>query len=146
MLPASISRDVGCQTDPPQGRSVGTQLSFRTLHSHYRSEGLECCRLQITFALLMPCHKTFTFVTAVQATVSLLLCKDFGMSTDPFIAPLPILSSTPIKAPFKRPHLEQQEEEEDSLEGSSIMASQGLDTTYDPEDLVTALTESTVMS
>lgn len=91
----------------------------------------------------MPCyHKTYTFVTAVQATVS---CRDFGTSTDPFIASLPVLSSTPIKRPSKRPRLEE-EEEEDSLEGSSIMASQGLDPTYDPEDSVTALTETTVMS
>ncbi len=32
--------DVGCQTDPSQLRSVGTQLSFTTLQAKYRSTGL----------------------------------------------------------------------------------------------------------
>ena len=95
-------------------------------------------------------------------------CKDFGTSTDPFTGPLPLQSLRPIKPPSKRPRLEQQEEEEeeeeaaveaaaaaaeeeeeeddDSLEGCSILASKGLDATYDSEDSVTALTESTVMS
>ena len=36
-LPAT--RDIGCNTEPPQRHHVGTQLSLKTLHSHYRSEG-----------------------------------------------------------------------------------------------------------
>ncbi|XP_041938207.1 uncharacterized protein LOC121699817 isoform X2 [Alosa sapidissima] len=52
------TKDIGCQTEPPERKSVGTQLSSRTLHSHHKSE-------------------------AVQATVS---CKDFGTSTDPWTA------------------------------------------------------------
>ncbi|KAL0984638.1 hypothetical protein UPYG_G00144530 [Umbra pygmaea] len=64
-LPAT--KDIGCQTEPLQRQNVGTQLSSRTLRSHFKSE-------------------------AVQATVS---CMDFGTSTDLFIAPH--LSSTPIK-------------------------------------------------
>ncbi|XP_059926281.1 uncharacterized protein LOC132471191 isoform X1 [Gadus macrocephalus] len=117
-LPAT--RDIGCQTEPPQRRSVGTQLSLKTLHSHYRS-------------------------AAVQATVS---CKNFGTSTGPFTHSLPLQRPRSIKQPYKRPRLEQEEfeEEEDSLEGCSILASQGLEATYDSEDSVTALTESTVMS
>ncbi|XP_056157445.1 uncharacterized protein LOC130131688 isoform X2 [Lampris incognitus] len=35
-LPAT--RDVGCQTDPPQRHTVGTQLSLRTLQPHIKSE------------------------------------------------------------------------------------------------------------
>ena len=74
-------------------------------------------------------------------------CKNFGTSTGPFTHSLPLQSLRSIKPPFKRPRLEQEEfeEEEDSLEGCSILASQGLEATYDSEDSVTALTESTVM-
>uniref|UniRef100_A0A8C5FP91 THAP-type domain-containing protein n=1 Tax=Gadus morhua TaxID=8049 RepID=A0A8C5FP91_GADMO len=92
-LPAT--RDIGCNTEPPQRHHVGTQLSLETLHSHYRSE-------------------------AVQATVSF---KDFGTSTDPFTGPLPVACSTPVKPPpSKRPRLQQQEEEgeEDCLEVTEI--------------------------
>ncbi|XP_068196022.1 protein FAM110B isoform X3 [Antennarius striatus] len=35
----TASKDVACQTDPVDTHTVGTQLSFRTLHSHYRSKG-----------------------------------------------------------------------------------------------------------
>lgn len=87
----NLTREIGCQTEPAERRSVGTQLSSRTL-SHYKSE-------------------------AVQATVS---CKVIGTSTDPFVAPLPFLSSTPIKPPCERPRLEEDEEEEDPLEESSF--------------------------
>lgn len=35
------TREIGCQTDPPerQKRTVGTQLSLRTLQPHFKSEG-----------------------------------------------------------------------------------------------------------
>nr|XP_055045251.1 THAP domain-containing protein 2-like [Misgurnus anguillicaudatus]XP_055045252.1 THAP domain-containing protein 2-like [Misgurnus anguillicaudatus]XP_055045253.1 THAP domain-containing protein 2-like [Misgurnus anguillicaudatus]XP_055045254.1 THAP domain-containing protein 2-like [Misgurnus anguillicaudatus] len=96
------ARDIGCQTEPAERWSVGTQLSSRTL-LHYKSR-------------------------AVQATVS---CKVIGTSTDPFIAPLPSLSST---------HIKKEEEEEDPLEGSSIIVS------HDPANSASTLTETTVMS
>ena len=95
----------------------------------------------------MPYHKYIRFVTAVQATVSF---NDFGTSTDPFTGPRPVACSTPVKLPpSKRPRLQQQEEEEeeeDCLEGSAILASEGLDATFYPEDSVTTLPESTFMS
>jgi hypothetical protein len=94
----------------------------------------------------MPYHKYIRFVTVVQATVSF---KDSGTSTDPFTGPLPVACSTPVKLPpSKRPWLQQQEEEEeeDCLEGSAILASEGLDATFHPEDSVTTLPESTFMS
>ncbi|KAL0963808.1 hypothetical protein UPYG_G00313850 [Umbra pygmaea] len=105
-LPAT--RDVGCQTDPLQRHNVGTKLSFKILQPHISSE-------------------------AVQATVS---CKEFGVgtSTAPYAATLPVLS-TPIKRTAKRPCLDLKEKEEDPFEGSSsVVASQGLDATYDPAD------------
>ncbi|KAL0969990.1 hypothetical protein UPYG_G00235660 [Umbra pygmaea] len=78
-LELPTTKDIGCQTEPPQRQNVGTQLYSRTLRSHDKSK-------------------------AVQATVS---CMDFGTSTDPFIAPH--LSSTPIKRPSKRPRLEEED-------------------------------------
>lgn len=43
--------------------------------------------------------------------------------------------------------MEEELEQEDPLEGSSsVAASKGVDSTYDPADSVTALTESTLMS
>ena len=43
--------------------------------------------------------------------------------------------------------MEEELELEDPLEGSTFLAaSKGLDSTYDPADSVTALTESTLMS
>lgn len=83
-------------------------------------------------------------ITGVQATVS---CTDFGVGT-PTAAPFQF-SSTPVKRPSKRPRMDMGEEleQEDPLEGSSsVAASKGLDSTYDPADSVTALTESTLMS
>ncbi|XP_029946095.1 uncharacterized protein LOC115387508 isoform X2 [Salarias fasciatus] len=112
------SRDAACQIDPLETHSVGTQLSWRTLQSHVRSKG-------------------------VQATVS---CKNFGVgtsTTDPFYL------STPVKRPSKRSRLdldEEREQDSDPLQGtSSVAASEGQDSTYDPSDSV-SLTESTVLS
>ncbi|XP_074543284.1 uncharacterized protein LOC141803222 [Halichoeres trimaculatus] len=114
-----VSRDVACQTDPLGTRSVGTQLSLRTLQPHIRSSG-------------------------VQATVS---CKDFGVGTssaDPLHS-----SSTAVKRPAKRPRLDLEEEWEqdgDALEGSSSVAvSKEQESTCDPADSVTS-TESMVLS
>ncbi|XP_059897595.1 uncharacterized protein LOC132449789 isoform X3 [Gadus macrocephalus] len=115
------SRDVACQTDHMESlktHTVGTQLSFRTLRTHIKSEG-------------------------VQATV---FCKDFGVGTsnaDPLC-----LSSTPVKKPSKRPRVDLEEElEANPLEGSSLVeASKGPDSTYDPSDSITALLDSTLKS
>ncbi len=75
-------------------------------------------------------------------------CKDFGVGTST-AAPF-YFSSTPVKRPSKRSRLDLEEEleqDDDPLEGSSsVAASKGLDSTYDPADSVTALTESTVLS
>ncbi len=72
-------------------------------------------------------------------------CKDFGVGTstaDPLY-----FSSTPVRRPSKRSRLDLEEEQnDDPLEGSSsVAASKGQDSTYDPADSVT-LTESTVLS
>lgn len=54
----------------------------------------------------------------------------------------PLLSSAPIKRPSKRPRLEMEEEEEGLLGSSSrINIKEPLDSTYDPADSVTTLTE-----
>nr|XP_055059811.1 uncharacterized protein LOC129443335 [Misgurnus anguillicaudatus] len=114
------TREVGCQTDHPEilKRTVGTQLSLRTLQPHFRSEG-------------------------IQATVSSKDCS-VDTSTVPLTAPPPFLTSTPIKGPCLK---EVEKEGELDLEGStSVVASQGLDATYDPADSVTALTVSTDIS
>lgn len=81
-------------------------------------------------------------VTGVQATVS---CKDFGVGTS--TADTFYFSSTPVKRPSKRPRLDLEEDQDnDPLEGSSsVAASKGQDSSYDPADSVT-LTESTILS
>lgn len=54
----------------------------------------------------------------------------------------PLLSTTQIKRPSKRPRLEVNKEEEDPLECSSgLNIKDPLDSTYDPADYVTTLTE-----
>ncbi|XP_031157281.1 uncharacterized protein LOC116051172 [Sander lucioperca] len=113
-----FSRDVACQTDHLETRTIGTQLALKTLRPHFRSEG-------------------------IQASVS---CRDFGVgpsNADPLC-----LSSTPIKRPPKRPRLDLDEELEDNpLEGSSFVgASKGQDSSYDPADSITASLDSTLKS
>lgn len=57
---------------------------------------------------------------------------------------VPLLSLTPIKRPNKRSRLELEEEEEDPSGASSRMnVEEPMDTTYDPADSVTTLTEPT---
>ncbi|KAM8735506.1 uncharacterized protein AB9X84_023933 [Acanthopagrus schlegelii] len=72
-------RDVACQTDPPKRISVGTQLSMKTLQSHFRSKG-------------------------VQAKAA---SRDFGVCTltFPLDSPLLFLQPTIVKRPSKRPRL-----------------------------------------
>ncbi|KAL7405215.1 hypothetical protein ABVT39_025343 [Epinephelus coioides] len=113
-----VVHHVACQTDQPVTCTVGTQLSMRTLQPHFRSTG-------------------------TQKSVS---CTDVGLgtSTIAFSTSQPFLSSTPIQRPRKRARLElEEEEEENPLEGSSSMdIPDPKDSSYDPEDSVTVLTES----
>ena len=70
-------------------------------------------------------------------------CTDVGVGTSAvaFKASQPFLTSTPVKRPSKRPRLE--EEEDDPFEGSSSMDfGEPQDSSYDPDDSVTVLTES----
>jgi len=70
-------------------------------------------------------------------------CTDVGVgaSAVAFEASQPFLTSTPIKRPSKRPRSE--EEEDDPFEGSSSMDfGEQQDSTYDPNDSGTVLTES----
>ncbi|KAL2093122.1 hypothetical protein ACEWY4_010434 [Coilia grayii] len=112
-----LSRDVACQTDHLETRTVGTQLSLKTLQPHFRSEG-------------------------VQATV---FSKDFGVGTSS-VDPL-FLSSTPVRRPPKRPRVDLEEElEDDPLEGSALLeASMEQESMYDPANTATSL-DSTLQS
>ncbi|KAM8733556.1 uncharacterized protein AB9X84_025253 [Acanthopagrus schlegelii] len=113
-----VVHHVACQTDQPVKCTVGTQLSMRTLRPHFRSTG-------------------------TQKSVS---CADVGVGTSniPFSTSQPFLSSTPIKRPCKRARLElEEEEEEDPLEGSSFTdIPDPKDSTYNPEESVTVLSET----
>ncbi|XP_036964597.1 uncharacterized protein LOC119025295 isoform X2 [Acanthopagrus latus] len=114
-----VVHHVACQTDQPVKCTVGTQLSMRTLRPHFRSTG-------------------------TQKSVS---CAEVGVGTSniPLSTSQPFLSSTPIKRPCKRARLEleEEEEEEDPLEGSSFMdIPDPKDSTYNPEESVTVLSES----
>ncbi|CAJ1081209.1 uncharacterized protein LOC116051172, partial [Xyrichtys novacula] len=109
------SRDVACQTDM-ETRSAGILLSLKTLAPFHKSAG-------------------------VQTTLS---CRDFDVATST-AAPFQF-SSTPVKRPSKRPRMDMEDELqlENPLEGSSsVAASMGLDSTYNPASSVTASTEST---
>ncbi|XP_042345621.1 uncharacterized protein LOC121945487 [Plectropomus leopardus] len=85
-------RHVACQTDPPETksvrpvRSVGTQLSMKTLQNHFRS-------------------------TATQAKIP---SRDCGVCTltFPLDSPLLFLQPTIVKRPSKRPRLSLTDEEE----------------------------------
>ncbi|XP_077419660.1 uncharacterized protein LOC144050370 [Vanacampus margaritifer] len=100
-------RDFACQTDK-KTRSVGTQLSLKTFGAYYGSAGVQGTRA----------------------------CRDFGVSNH--AAPFQF-SSTAVKRPLKRARmdLEEELEEEDALESSSsVVASKGLDSTFDPAESI----------
>ncbi|XP_077374928.1 uncharacterized protein LOC144017346 isoform X4 [Festucalex cinctus] len=102
----SASRDFACQTDKKKTRSVGTQLSMKTVGAYYGSAG-------------------------VQAPLA---CRDFGVGISNDAAPFQF-SSTAVKRPSKRARMDMEEEleEEDALESSSsLVASKGLVSTCDP--------------
>ncbi|XP_072250697.1 uncharacterized protein [Leuresthes tenuis] len=87
-----IIRHVASQTDPPdfdfpKTRSVGTQLSMKTLQNHFRSTG-----------------------TQVKVT-----SRDHGMCTVtlPLNSPMLFLQPTLVKRPSKRPRLNLAEDEEE---------------------------------
>ncbi|CAM4529848.1 unnamed protein product, partial [Leuciscus chuanchicus] len=72
-------------------------------------------------------------------TQTTMLYPDIGVGQS-----IPLLSSTPIKRPNKRSRLELEEEEEDpSGASSSMKVEEPMDSTYDPADSVTTLTEPT---
>lgn len=82
--------------------------------------------------------------SSIQGTQKSVSCADVGTSTIAFSTSQPLLTSTPIKRPHKRARLELEEEEENPLEGSSSMDIRDpKDSTFDPEDTVTVLSEST---
>ncbi|XP_056607720.1 uncharacterized protein LOC130425527 isoform X2 [Triplophysa dalaica] len=100
----SRTREVGCQTESPKLHSVGTQLSRRTLQSHYRSTGV-----QTTVSSQTP--GTSSFTPAAIATV---------------------MSPKPFKTPSKRPRMEL-EEDDVFIAGCSSVVDRS-DVTYDPAD------------
>ncbi|KAM8755816.1 uncharacterized protein AB9X84_009227 [Acanthopagrus schlegelii] len=112
----SSSRDVACQTDPPDRRAVSTQLSLRTLQPHFRSEG-------------------------VQATVS---SKDFGVGTS--TADPSCFAKRPSKRPRLDLEEEPELEDEPLEGSSSVAASKEQDPTNDPAESNTAPSESTPLS
>ncbi|KAA0705258.1 hypothetical protein E1301_Tti019534 [Triplophysa tibetana] len=112
----SRTREVGCQTESPKLHSVGTQLSRRTLQSHYRSTGV-----QTTVSSQTP--GTSSFTPAAQAS---------------------LMSPKPFKTPSKRPRMEL-EEDDVSIGGcSSVVSPDESYLTYDPAD--TSFTEPTDIS
>ncbi|XP_017285158.2 uncharacterized protein LOC108243916 isoform X2 [Kryptolebias marmoratus] len=111
------TREVGCQTEtaPIQKRTVGTQLSQRTLQPNFRSKGVQ----------------------ATWSAEHIGIGIGVGMATVPFSPPPPIVTSAPIKTP------DLVEDMEIDLEGSgSTVAPQRLDPTHDAADSVAALSVS----
>ncbi len=95
-----------------------------------------CCFIRLSLVKLI-------LATGVQANVS---SKDVGVGTsnaDPLC-----LSSTPLKRPPKRPHLDFEEQLEDNTleDRSLVQASKGQDSTYDPADSSIASLDSTLKS
>ncbi|XP_033947568.1 uncharacterized protein [Pseudochaenichthys georgianus] len=114
-LPVMI--DSACQTDPPKHRTVRTQLSLSTLRGSRRS-------------------------TAVQTIDS----SNFDVWTSNVLEAAPSFISTPTERPSKRRRVDPEEKEEEEEDGSfSVVASDGLDDTYDPAESVTNDTEKTDM-
>ncbi|XP_057201463.1 uncharacterized protein LOC130561273 isoform X2 [Triplophysa rosa] len=109
----SRTREVGCQTESPKLHSVGTQLSRRTLQSHYRSTGVQTTVSSQTLG-------TSSFTPAARAT---------------------IMSSTPFKTPSKRPLMDLEEDDVSIAGCSCAVTADESDVTYDPAD--TSLTEPT---
>ncbi|XP_034057592.1 uncharacterized protein LOC117536713 isoform X2 [Gymnodraco acuticeps] len=110
-------RDAACQTDILHKRTVRTQLSLRTFSNPYRS-------------------------TAVQTIDS----SNFDVWTSNVLEAAPSFISTPTERPSKRRRVDPEEEEEEEEDGSfSVVASDGLDDTYDPAESVTNDTEKTDM-
>ncbi|KAM7382656.1 hypothetical protein PAMP_002378 [Pampus punctatissimus] len=87
-------RHVGSQTEPPEIKSVGTQLSMKTLQNHFRS-------------------------TATQVKVA---SRDCGVCTltFPLDSPLLFLQPTIVERPSKRPRLSLTDEEEEGPSECSL--------------------------
>lgn len=100
---------------------------------------ISCIYLIILLSLLS-ISLFITFVSGVQATV---VCRDIGVGMSRKATPFQF-SSSQVKRPCKRARMDMEEdlEEEDPLESSSVMGA----STYDPADSVTVQTESTIVS
>ncbi|XP_035481659.1 uncharacterized protein LOC118300242 isoform X2 [Scophthalmus maximus] len=97
-------KHVACQTDPPERKSAGTQLSLRTLQNRIRSR-------------------------ATQTTVA---SKDCGVCTltFPLDSPMLFLQPTIVRRPSKRPRLSLTDEEDGPSEcSSSIVVHEPKDST-----------------
>ncbi|XP_042280273.1 uncharacterized protein LOC122987625 isoform X2 [Thunnus albacares] len=97
-------RHVGSQTDPPERKSVSTQLSMKTLQNHFRS-------------------------TATQVKAP---SRDCGVCTltFPLDSPLLFLQPTIVERPSKRARLSIKDEEESPAECSlSVVVQEPEDTT-----------------
>ncbi|XP_030274805.1 uncharacterized protein LOC115582760 isoform X2 [Sparus aurata] len=112
----SSSRDVACQTDPPDRRTASTQLSLRTLQPHFRSLGVQVS------------------------------CKDFGVGTSTAAADHSSFVKRPSKRPRLDLEEEPELEDDPSEGSSSVAASKGQHPTYDPAESATAPSESTLLS
>ncbi|CAM4650060.1 unnamed protein product [Leuciscus chuanchicus] len=87
---------------------------------------------QLSMKTLLPQYKS-------TGTQTAMLYPDIGVGQS-----IPLLSLTPIKRPNKRSRLELEEEEEDPSGASSSMnVEEPMDSTYDPADSVSTLTEPT---
>lgn len=98
-------RHVGSQTDPPERKSVSTQLSMKTLQNHFRS-------------------------TATQVKAP---SRDCGVCTltFPLDSPLLFLQPTIVERPSKRARLSIKDEEESPAECSlSVVVQEPEDTTW----------------
>lgn len=145
----SRTREVGCQTESPKLHSVGTQLSRRTLQSHYRSTGLSMCLIRFLSCIhllqwiyswhgVKQWKKTpnTSFITGVQTTVS---SQTPGTSSFTAAAIATVMSPKPFKTPSKRPRMELEEDDVFIAGCSSVVTADRSDGTYDPAD--TSLTE-----
>ncbi|XP_059404902.1 uncharacterized protein LOC132140098 isoform X1 [Carassius carassius] len=117
---SSQKRDIACQTDAkPLTKSVGTQLSMKTLHAPYSSTG-------------------------VQMTDHFL---DIDSSFSPETG-VTFMSSTHTKRPSERPRveLEEEDDEEALMDTSSTVAPEEQCSTFDRAEMDATLTETADMS
>ncbi|XP_058628472.1 uncharacterized protein LOC131538581 isoform X2 [Onychostoma macrolepis] len=118
---------------PPEEASTSEELAM-VQHVACQKKTPQLCTVgtQLSIKTLRPHYKS----TGTQTTM---LYPDIGVGSSK-----PLLSTTPIKRPNKKSRLELEEEEEDPFGASSCMnVEEPMDSTYDPSDSVTTLTEPT---